>query len=234
MSEGTPEGMFDYKPELVISDPESPPITTPSNPSVFRPDFDETEIDLTVSYPKPPKPSPNIGKILREFESESRSRLHEAMTISHFSANPAESGSAWEAYRRRINSKISRLKNFGYKVSERNLLSGFIPLMEIWKLRNSQLCLPAPEVKELTPEVMEEVDVQEVVFVQDRVVVSGHRDYVMEEATAQMVIFETQQVGVFISQSSAGTSSRDIPIGLLKIIEEIKVDNALVKEGLDI
>ena len=62
-----------------------------------------------------------------------------------------------EAYRRLINSKISKQNNFGYKVYERKFRYGFIPLMEIWNLWNSQLCLPAPEVKEVIQEVVEEV-----------------------------------------------------------------------------
>lgn len=132
-----------------------------------------------------------------------------------------------------MNSKISRLKNFGYKVSERNFLSGFIPLMEIWKLRNSHLCLPAPEVKEVTQKVVEEVVFQEEVVLQDVVVVSGHQDYVKDEAATQIVVSETQQVKVSVSQPSAGTSFGDIHVGLMKTVEEIKVDNALVKYRLD-
>lgn len=69
MSEGIPKGMFNFELEPVISDLESSPITIPSFPSIFIPDLDETKIDVTVSYPKPPKPSPKIGKILRKFES---------------------------------------------------------------------------------------------------------------------------------------------------------------------
>lgn len=38
--------------------------------------------------------------------------------------------------------------------------------MKIWKLRNSQLCLPAPEVKEATPEVVEEEAAPETEVVQ--------------------------------------------------------------------
>lgn len=94
MSEGTSKGMFNYEPEPFLSDPESPFIIIPSNPSVFGPDFDETKIDLTISYPKPPKPSPNIGKILKKFESESKSHLHEAMSISRSSTNLADNDSA--------------------------------------------------------------------------------------------------------------------------------------------
>lgn len=48
-----------------------------------------------------------------------------------------------------LNPKFSKLKNLGYKVYERNFYYGIVPLMEIWKLRNSQSCLPAPEVKEV-------------------------------------------------------------------------------------
>lgn len=131
MSEGTPEGMFNFELELVVSNPETPPIIFPSLPTLYGPDLDETRIDLTVNFPKPTR---NIGKILRKFESKSRSRLHEAMPISRSSENPTESDSAWETYIRWINSKISKLKKFRYKVSERNFHYGFVPLMEIWKL----------------------------------------------------------------------------------------------------
>lgn len=72
--------------------------------------------------------------------------------------------------------------------------------MEIWKLRNSQLCLLPPEVKKVTQEVVEEVVVQE------NGVVSRHQDCLMEEAAAQIVVFETQQVEASVSQPSAGTS----------------------------
>lgn len=92
--------MFNFERGPVISDPETPQITIPSLPTLFDPDINETKINLTVSYPKPPKPSPNIGKTLRKFESESRSRLHEAMIISRSSGNPTKSDYAWKAYRR--------------------------------------------------------------------------------------------------------------------------------------
>lgn len=107
------------------------------------------------------------------------------MAITHSSENPAESDSAWKAYRRWVNSKISRLKNYGYKVSEKNFCSGFIPLMEIWKLRNSQLCLPALEVKEVTQEVEE-------VVVQEAEVVSRYQDCIVEEVAAQIIVSKTQ------------------------------------------
>lgn len=147
MSDGTPEGMFNFEPEPISSDHESPHIIFPSFPSVHGLEFDESRINLTVSYPKPLKSSPNIGKILRKFDSKSKSRLHEAMTINRSSANPAASDSAWEAYRGWVDSKISKLKNFRYKLAERQSCSGLIPLMEIWKLRNSHLCIPSLEVK---------------------------------------------------------------------------------------
>ena len=55
----------------------------------------------------------------------------------------------------------------------------------------------------------------------------------MEEVATQIVVSETQQVEASVSQPSAGTSSQDIPNALRKTIEEIKVDNVLVKERLD-
>lgn len=60
MSKGTPEGMFNYEPEPVISDPETPLITFPSLLTRFGPDLDETKIDLTVSFPKPPNLLPTL------------------------------------------------------------------------------------------------------------------------------------------------------------------------------
>lgn len=103
---------------------------------------------------------------MKNFESDSRSHLHAAMT------NPAESDSTLEAYRSWIKSKISKLKKFGYKVSERKFRSGFVPLMEIWKLRNTPLCLLAPEIKEVIQEA--EVDFD-------------HPKCVMEDVAAQLV-----------------------------------------------
>ena len=55
----------------------------------------------------------------------------------------------------------------------------------------------------------------------------------MEEVVAQIVVSEIQQVKAYVSQKSTRTSSGDIPDVLRKIIEEIKADNALVKEHLD-
>lgn len=237
MSDETPEGMFNFEPVSISSDLESPSIIFPSFPSIYGPDFTETRINLTVNYPKPPKSSPNISKIMRKFESESKIRLYEAMTISHSSANPTASDSAWEAYKVWVNSKISKLKYFGYQLTERKFLYGFIPLMEIWKLRNSQLCPPALEVKEATPEVVEEevaletVTVQQAATAQEDDVVSEHQDCVMEEVVAQIVVSETHQIRASGSQPPAGFG--EIPIGLLKTIKEIKVDNVMVKERLD-
>lgn len=70
------------------------------------------------------------------------------MTVSHSSANPVASDSAWEAYISWMNSDISKMKDLGYTLVERKFRSGFMPLMELWKSRNSQLCLLAPEVNE--------------------------------------------------------------------------------------
>lgn len=70
------------------------------------------------------------------------------MWASVLSTNPAESDATWEAYRRWVNSKISKLKNFGYKFSKRNFHSRFEPIMEALQLQHAQLCLPAPEIEE--------------------------------------------------------------------------------------
>lgn len=223
--------MFNYEPEPEIFDLETPPIIFPTLPTLYGPDHDETIIDLFVKIPKLPKPSPNIGKILRKFESELRSRLHEVMMTNRSSANPVESDSAWEAYRWWINSKISKIKDFGYDLSERNFRYGFVSLMELWKLRTAPLCLPAPEIKEVIQEVVQEV-------VQEAEVDYGNPECVMEEAAAQLVASENQQsedqeIEVSLHQQSVGTSSGEIPDALRKIIEEIKANNALVKERMD-
>lgn len=94
--------------------------------------------------------------------------------------------------------------------------------MKLWKLRNAQLCLPAPEIKEVIQEVTQEAEVN-----------SRHPECVMEEDVAQPVVFEDQQIEVSLHQQSAGTSSREILDALRNTIEEIKVDNALVKKRLD-
>lgn len=226
MSEGTPEGMFKYDLEPEVSDSETPHIIFPTLPTLYGLNHDETIIERFIIIPKPPKPSPNIGKILRKFESESRSRLYEAMAISRSSANSFESDSIWEAYIRWINSKISKLKDFGYDLSGKRIRSGFVPLMELWKLRNAPLYLPAPEIKEVIQEVVQEV-------VQEVEVDFGHPECVMEEAAAQEVISKDQQTEFSLHQQSIGTSSGEIPDALQKTIEEIKADNALVKERLE-
>lgn len=83
--------MFNFEPGPVVSDPETPSIIFPLLPTLYGPDLYETRIYLTISFPKPPKPTPNIGKILRKFDSESRSCLYEAMMTSRASVNPTES-----------------------------------------------------------------------------------------------------------------------------------------------
>lgn len=90
--------MFDFEPE-------SSPIILPYHPSVFGPDFDESIINLNIKYPKIQTPSSlDLGKILMEFDSESKKHLEKEMTVGHSSANPAASNSAWGTYRNRINS----------------------------------------------------------------------------------------------------------------------------------
>lgn len=152
MSGGTPEGMLNFELELEVSDSKTSKVIFLTLPTLYGLDPDETIIVLSVRISKPPKPSPNIIKILRKFESGSRNRLHAAVATSCSSTNPAESDSAWEDYISWINFEIYKLKNFGYNVSERNFCYGFVPLMEIRKLRNSLLCLPASEIKKVIPE----------------------------------------------------------------------------------
>lgn len=98
--------------------------------------------------------SPDLGKILMEFDSRSNKRLEKATTVSHSSANPVASNSSWEAYRSWMNFEVSRMKDIGYTIAENKFCTGFVPLMGLWKLRNSQLCLPTPEVKEVSPKLM--------------------------------------------------------------------------------
>lgn len=211
MPEGTPEGMFNFEPESEVSDSERNKAIPPNLPAFYGPDPHPTITGLFVRIPNQSKPNPNISKVLKNFESNSRSCLHAIMTTSYLSANPTEAYKSW------INSKISKLKNFGYKVSEKNRY-GFVPLMKIWKLRNTLFCLPTPEVKE----VVQEADID-----------SDHPECVMEDVVAQSVASEEQQIEVSNIQQSIGTSSRDISEVLLKTIEDMKVENALVKERLD-
>lgn len=104
----------------------------------------------------PTQSSPDLGKVLTDFDYESKRREEKAMIVSHSSTNSTASDSAWEAYRSWMNSDISKMKDFGYTLDESKLRSGFVPLIELWKLRNSQLFFPAPEIKEASPEAMQE------------------------------------------------------------------------------
>lgn len=131
MPEGTSEGLFNFEPELEVFDSERHEAIPPSLPSVYGLDPHPTITDLSVRFPRKPKPNPNVGKILKNFESDSRICLHADMRTSCLPSNPTESDAAWEAYRSWINSKISKLKNFGYKVSERNFSFCVCTLMEL-------------------------------------------------------------------------------------------------------
>lgn len=93
MSEGTPEGMFNFKPQLEVSNSKTPKVIPPSLPIVYGSDPHPTVTDLYVRIPKQPKPNLNIGKILKNFESDSRSCLHAAMATSRSSGDPTESDS---------------------------------------------------------------------------------------------------------------------------------------------
>lgn len=55
----------------------------------------------------------------------------------------------------------------------------------------------------------------------------------MEEVVAHPIVYEDQQTEVSLHQKSVGTSSGEIHDALRKTIDEIKIDNALVKERLD-
>lgn len=125
-----------------------------------------------------------------------------------------------------MNSKISKPKDHGYTFAKIIFHSGFVLLMEIWKLRNSQLYLPAPEIKEATPEVMEEEAAPETKIVQhiesalEVDAAYEPQDCAMEEVATQIIVSEV-------------SSSQPIPVALLKTIEEIKADNTRVNERLD-
>lgn len=128
--------MFDF--ELEIISPKSSPIIQPSHPSIFGPDFDESIINITIKYPKiPTQSSLDLGKVLTDFDSEYKMCLEKAMIVNHSSTNPAASDSAWESYRSWMNSEISKMNDLGYTLDERKFCSGFMPLMELWKMRNS-------------------------------------------------------------------------------------------------
>ena len=44
--------MFNFEPEPISPDYESPAIIVPSFPSVYGPDCDESRINLIINYPK--------------------------------------------------------------------------------------------------------------------------------------------------------------------------------------
>lgn len=123
------------------------------------------------------------------------------------------------------------MNDFGYTLAERKSPYGFVPLMELWKLRNSQLCLPAPEVKETTPEIVEEEVAPETEVVQHDATlpeadnVSKPLNCAMETVDAQVVVSETHQF-----QASA---FKHIQVAVPNTIEEIKANNARVNERLD-
>lgn len=81
--------MFNFEPEPGVSDSERLEAILPSLPTVYGMNPHPTIIYLFVRIPNQPKPNLNIGKILKNFESDSRSRLHTAMSTSSLSANPA-------------------------------------------------------------------------------------------------------------------------------------------------
>lgn len=133
VSEGTSEETFNFEPE--ITSPKSFVIILPSHPSVFGLDFDESIINLTIKYPKIQTPSsPDLRKILMEFDSEFKKCLEKAMTISHSSEKLVASDSVREAYRSWMNSEVSKMKDLGYTLAESKFLYGFVPLMELLTL----------------------------------------------------------------------------------------------------
>lgn len=162
-----------------------------------------------------------------DFDFESKIGLEKAMTISHSSANPAASDSSWEAYRSWMNSEISKMKDLGYTLAESKFRSRFVPLMELCKLGNSQLCLRAPEINEASLEAMEEEEeapetkiVQHIESAAPKFYAPEHQDSVMEKAPNQIVF-------------SKASASQPIPDSLLRTIEQIKADNAKVNERMD-
>lgn len=183
--------MFDFEP--IITSLESSPVI---QPSIFGPDFDESRINLTIKYSKlPTQSSPDLGKVLTNFDSEPKRHLEIAMIVSHSTVNPAASDSTWETYISWMNSEISKIKDLGYTLDESKFRYGFVPLKELWKLRNPQLCLPAPEVNEASPEPMEEEEEALVIKLAQNIesaalepYVPVPEDSVMEEAPNQIVI----------------------------------------------
>lgn len=59
------------------------------------------------------------------------------MWTSVVSINPVENDSTWEASRKLVNLEISKLKNFGYKVSKKNFRSRFLAVMEALQLQRA-------------------------------------------------------------------------------------------------
>lgn len=55
----------------------------------------------------------------------------------------------------------------------------------------------------------------------------------MEEAVVHLIVSEDQQIEVSLNQHSARTSSGEISYAFRKTIDEIIVDNTLVKEHLE-
>lgn len=97
ISDGTPEGMFNFEPE--ITSPESPHVIQPTHHFVFCPDFNESRINLAIKYQKLlTKSSHDFGKVLKDFKSESKRRLEKAINVNYSCANLVASDSVWEAY----------------------------------------------------------------------------------------------------------------------------------------
>lgn len=99
--------------------------------------------------------------------------------------------------------------------------------MVLWKLRNSQLYLPALEINEASPGAMEKKEVtpkteivQHIESAPEPTTASDPQDSIMEEAPTQMVV-------------SKAYSSQPILVSILRTIEQIKADNAKVNELLD-
>lgn len=121
------------------------------------------------------------------------------------------------------------MKNFVYKVFERNFRSRFVPAMEALKLQCTPLCLPAIEIGEVTKETEE---------------ASRHTNVIMEDTFAQLdrgkkVVFEEQQqaqdceseqhIVVSENQNVAGTYSGMIPEVILKNLDEMGEEIAIVR-----
>lgn len=87
--------------------------------------------------------------------------------------------------------------------------------MELWYLRHTPLCLPAPKVKKVLKED------------------SGHPECVIEDVAAHPNAFEKQQIVVYDNHQSVVTSFGVISEVLLKTIADIQSESSLVKEHLD-